>query len=168
MTSQGAISRPLTPNIIGDLKGGIIAAFISLPMSMSLGIVAFSPFGSDYTVQGGVAGIYGAIIVGIGAFIFGGRVLMVPGPRAAAAVIFSSLSVHLLSSEDLMFPSGTSVANVMTIGFLAIFLASVIQAALGFSKSSNIVKYIPQPVIAGFTNSSALLIVLSQLGTFTI
>lgn len=154
----------LASNLIGDLKGGILAAFISLPMSMSMGIVAFSPFGPDFAVQGGVAGIYGAIIVGIGTYLFGGRVLMVPGPRASGAVIFASLAVHILGSEDLMFPSGTSVSHVMTLGFLAICLAGVIQAGLGLLKLGDIVKFIPQPVIAGFINSSALLILLSQIG----
>ncbi|NQV83847.1 MAG: SLC26A/SulP transporter family protein [Rhodospirillales bacterium] len=155
---------PLISSLKGDIKGGLVAALISLPMSMSMGIVAFLPFGPEYAVQGGVAGIYGAIIVGIGALIFGGRVVMVPGPRAVVAMIFSSLAVHLLSSEDLMFPSGTSVSNILTIGFLAIFLAGVLQSGLGFLKHGKIVKYIPQPVIAGFVNSSALLIVLAQLG----
>lgn len=155
---------PLFSSLRGDVKGGFVAALISLPMSMSMGIVAFLPLGPEYAVQGGVAGIYGAIIVGIGALIFGGRVVMVPGPRAVVAMIFSSLAVHLLSSEDLMFPSGTSVPSVLTIGFLAIFLAGVLQSGLGFLKHGKIVKYIPQPVMAGFVNSSALLIVLAQLG----
>jgi sulfate permease, SulP family len=164
MALSDGVTQPLFSNLRGDLKGGLVAALISLPMSMSMGIIAFLPFGPDFAVQGGIAGIYGAIIVGVGALVFGGRVIMVPGPRAVAALIFSSLAMQLLDSEDLMFPSGSSVSNVMTICFLALFLASVLQSGLGFLKCGNIVKYIPQPVVAGFINSSALLIVFAQIG----
>ncbi len=163
MASTNGASPPVPLRYIGDLKGGIVAAFISLPMSMSMGIVAFAPFGPDLAVHGGVAGIYSAVIVGVCAAVFGGRVLMVPSPRAAAAVIFASLAVHVMASDSLMFPSGTTVTHTIAIAFLAAFLAGVIQAGLGFSDYGSIVKYIPQPVVAGFVNSSALLIVLSQL-----
>ena len=64
-----------------------------------------------------------------------------------------------------MFPSGETIPNVISIAFFAILLAGAIQVVCGATRMANIVKNIPYPVIAGFINSSALLIILGQSWT---
>jgi MFS superfamily sulfate permease-like transporter len=152
-------------NLKGDFLGAIAATLVSLPLSMTIGVVAFMPLGADYAVQGVLAGIYGAVVLGFVAAIFGGRSILVSGPRAASALILASLISQLLLSEDLMFPSGETIPNVISIAFFAILLAGAIQTACGATRMANIVKNIPYPVIAGFINSSALLIILGQSWT---
>ena len=152
-------------NLKGDFLGAIAATLVSLPLSMTIGVVAFMPLGSDYAVQGVLAGIYGAVILGFVAAILGGRSILISGPRAASALILASLISQLLLSEDLMFPSGETIPNVISIAFFAILLAGAIQAVCGATRMANIVKNIPYPVIAGFINSSALLIILGQSWT---
>ena len=152
-------------NLKGDFLGAIAATLVSLPLSMTIGVVAFMPLGSDYAVQGVLAGIYGAVILGFVAALLGGRSILVSGPRAASALILASLISQLLLSEDLMFPSGETIPNVISIAFFAILLAGAIQAVCGATRMANIVKNIPYPVIAGFINSSALLIILGQSWT---
>jgi len=152
-------------NLKGDFLGAIAATLVSLPISMTIGVVAFMPLGPDYAVQGVLAGIYGAVILGVVAALFGGRSILVSGPRAASALILASLISQLLLSEDLMFPSGETISNVISIGFFAILLAGAIQAVCGATRMANIVKNIPYPVVAGFINSSALLIILGQSWT---
>ena len=152
-------------NLKGDFLGAIAATLVSLPLSMTIGVVAFMPLGADYAVQGVLAGIYGAVILGFVGAIFGGRSILVSGPRAASALILASLIGQLLLSEDLMFPSGETIPNVISIAFFAILLAGAIQMACGATRMANIVKNIPYPVIAGFINSSALLIILGQSWT---
>lgn len=152
-------------NLKGDFLGAIAATLVSLPLSMTIGVVAFMPLGSDYAVQGVLAGIYGAVILGFVAATLGGRSILISGPRAASALILASLISQLLLSEDLMFPSGETIPNVISIAFFAILLAGAIQAVCGATRMANIVKNIPYPVIAGFINSSALLIILGQSWT---
>ena len=152
-------------NLKGDFQGAIAAALVSLPLSMTIGVVAFLPLGSDYAVQGVLAGIYGAIILGFVTAILGGRSILVSGPRAASALILASLISQLLLNEDLMFPSGKTIPNVLSIAFFAVLLAGAIQALCGAARMANIVKNIPYPVVAGFINSSAVLIILGQIWT---
>ena len=113
-------------NIKGDFLGAIAATLVSLPLSMTIGVVAFAPLGRDYAVQGVLAGVYGAIILGFVAALLGGRSILVSGPRAASALILASLITQLLLAEDLMFPSGQTVPSVISIAFSAILLAGAI------------------------------------------
>ena len=152
-------------NLKGDFLGAVAATLVSLPLSMTIGVVAFMPLGRDYAVQGVLTGIYGAVILGFIAALLGARSILVSGPRAASALILASLISQLLLSEDLMFPSGQTVPNVISIAFFAILLAGAIQMVCGATRMANIVKNIPYPVIAGFINSSALLIILGQSWT---
>lgn len=152
-------------NLKGDVLGALSATLVSLPISMTIGVVAFMPLGRDYAVQGVLSGLYGAVILGFATALLGGRSILVSGPRAASALILASLISQLLLSEDLMFPSGQTIPNVISIAFFAVLLAGVIQMACGAARMANIVKNIPYPVVAGFINSSALLIILGQSWT---
>ena len=147
----------------GELTGAVVAVLVSLPMSLTIGIVAFSPLGEDYVVQGALAGAYGAVIVGLVALVFGARSIVITGPRVATALIFASLLASLMGSEDLMFPPGESIPNAIAIGFFAVALAGVLQFSAGASGIGRVVKNIPQPVVSGFINSSAVLLILGQI-----
>ncbi|MDA1089246.1 MAG: SulP family inorganic anion transporter [Proteobacteria bacterium] len=150
------------PTLKGDLAGGAAASLVSLPISMTVGVIAFAPLGKDFAVQGVLAGIYGAVALGIFAALFGARSIMMTGPRAASALIIASLMTNLLASDDLLFPSGQTVHYVIAITFFAMFMAGAIQFLAGRTGIANIVKNIPQPVAAGFMNSAALIVIIKQ------
>lgn len=149
-------------NFKGDVTGAVAATLVSLPLSMTIGVVAFMPLGRDYAAQGVMAGLYGAIILGF-VTALSGRSVLTSGPRAASALVLASLIGQLLLAEDLIFPPGETVPNVLAIAFFAVLLAGAIQAACGLGRMADVVKNIPYPVIAGFINSSAILIILGQL-----
>lgn len=154
-------------SLAGDLRGATAAAMVSLPISLVVGTVALAPLGKDYVVHGALAGAYGGVMVGLLAALTGARTTLVSGPRAAAALVLASLLTNLLLSDDLMFPSGTTVTHVMAIGFFAVLLAGFLQLLFGLGGMAGIVKNIPYPVVSGFLNSSAVLILLSQVWTLT-
>lgn len=146
----------------GDITGALASVLVSLPLSMTIGVVAFAPLGKEFAVQGVMAGLFGAIILGAASALFGAKAVLISGPRAASALILSSLITQLLLSDALFFPSGETIEHVIAIAYFAILLAGAIQIASGVLGIGNIVKYIPYPVIAGFVNSSALLIISGQ------
>lgn len=152
-----------TAEIKPDLAGGLAAFLVSLPLSMMIGLVAFAPLGKDYAVFAAISGIYGAIFLSLGALFFGARSIMVSGPRAASALILASLIEQLLRSDQLYFPAGQTIPNVIGIAFFAVLLAGLIQFLFGFFRMGNVVKNIPHPVASGFINSTALLIILGQV-----
>lgn len=146
----------------GDFKGSLSALMVSLPLSMTIGVIAFQPLGKEYIIQGIMAGVFGAAILSFVAGLTGAKSPLISGPRAASALIVASLMTSLFVSDALFFPSGESVHHVVAITFFAIFLAGAIQLITGASRFANIVKYIPYPVVSAFISSSALLIISGQ------
>jgi sulfate permease, SulP family len=125
----------------GDLTGGLTAAVVALPLALA------------FAVASGVepkAGLYTAIVAGIVAAIFGGSPVQITGPTGAMAVIL----VGIVAKYGL---EKVWIAGVM---------AGIIQIALGIAKLGQLVKFIPYPVTAGFTNGIAVIIFCGQLNNF--
>jgi len=125
----------------GDLTGGLTAAIVALPLALA------------FAVASGVepkAGLYTAIIAGIVAATFGGSPVQITGPTGAMAVVLIGI-VTQYGLEKV---------------WLAGVMAGIIQIALGIAKLGQLVKFIPYPVTAGFTNGIAIIIFCSQLNNF--
>jgi sulfate permease, SulP family len=125
----------------GDLTGGLTAAVVALPLALA------------FAVASGVepkAGLYTAIVAGIVASIFGGSPVQITGPTGAMAVVLVGI-VAKYGIEKVW------IAGVM---------AGIIQIALGVAKLGQLVKFIPYPVTAGFTNGIAVIIFCGQLNNF--
>ncbi len=137
---QSGLNR-LWGNRRGDLSGGLTAAVVALPLALA------------FAVASGVepkAGLYTAIVAGIVAAIFGGSPVQITGPTGAMAVILVGI-VAKYGIEKVW------IAGVM---------AGIIQVALGVAKLGRLVKFIPYPVTAGFTNGIAVIIFCGQLNNF--
>lgn len=127
-------------NIKGDILGGITAGVIALPLAIALGVASG---------LGAVAGIYGAIIVGFFASVFGGTPTQITGPTGPMAVVVASLAA--------LHPDNLHIV------FSAIFLAGIFQILFGLSKVGKFVNFIPYPVISGFMSGIGAIIILLQL-----
>jgi len=122
----------------GDLTGGLTAAVVALPLALAFAVAS----GVDPK-----AGLYTAIVAGIVAAVFGGSPVQITGPTGAMAVILVGI-VAKYGIEKVW------IAGVM---------AGIIQVALGIAKLGRLVKFIPYPVTAGFTNGIAVIIFCGQL-----
>ena len=67
-----------TKNLKGDIFGGLTAGVVALPLALAFG---------DQTELGAIAGLYGAIIVGFFAALFGGTPTQVSGPTAPMTLV---------------------------------------------------------------------------------
>lgn len=121
-----------------DLKAGFVTAIVALPLAIGFAVAS----GVDP-----VMGLYSAIIAGILGSLFGGSRYAVTGPTGAMTVIILS-TVTQFGIEGL---------------FLTSFLAGVIQILMGVFKIGQLIKFIPQPIISGFTAGIGFLIILGQL-----
>ena len=123
----------------GDVIGGATAAVVALPLALAFGIASGA---------GAVAGLYASIFGGLTAAIFGGCGVQITGPTGAmTAVLVSVVSQHGVSGM-----------------FLAGALAGLMQVVLGLLRLGKFVKYLPQPVIAGFTNGVSILFFMTAIG----
>ena len=128
-------------DLVGDVTAGITVGLVALPLAMAFGIA------SGVTPQ---AGLYTAIVGGLLAALLGGSRLQVSGPTGAFVVIVAGI-IH---------DHGVSGLLMVTM------MAGVMLLVLGFTGLGTAVKFIPRPVVLGFTNGIALLIVSTQIRDF--
>ncbi len=125
----------------GDVTGGLTAAIVALPLALAFAIAS----GVDPK-----AGLYTAIVAGTLAAICGGSPVQITGPTGAMAVVLIGIVAKY------------GIEKV----WLAGLMAGLIQIALGVAKLGQLVKFIPYPVTAGFTNGIAVIIFFGQLNNF--
>ncbi len=130
-------------NIKGNVFGGITAAVIALPLALAFGVASGA---------GAVAGIYGAVVLGFFASLFGGTPTQISGPTGPMTIVVASAVV--------MF-SGDMNA-VMSV----VLLTGLFQIIFGITKIGKYVKYIPYPVISGFMSGIGLIIIILQINPF--
>lgn len=128
-------------DLIADVTAGITVGLVALPLAMAFGIA------SGVTPQ---AGLYTAIVGGLLVAVLGGSRLQVSGPTGAFVVIVAGI-IH---------DHGLSGLLMVTM------MAGVMLLVLGGTGLGTAVKYIPRPVVLGFTNGIALLIVSTQIKDF--
>ena len=145
----------------GDLSGAFSTALLHIPAAMSYGIIVFMPMGSDFTSQGAVYGVYGAIIVGFFAALFGGTSLQITGPIASVSLILAAIVAYFSTQipEDLT----SRQFIIMSLVSLCIFLGGLFQVLFGVLRLGKLMKYIPHQVIAGFSHGIALILLFKQI-----
>lgn len=84
-------------NIRGDIYGGLTAAVVALPLAMAMGVASG---------VGAIAGLYGVIIVGFFAALFGGTPAQVPVPTGPMTVV----KVAIFTQYTTMFPDDPAMA----------------------------------------------------------
>ena len=77
-------------NLRGDLFGGVTAAIIALPMALAFGVASGA---------GPAAGLYGAVLVGLFAALFGGTPTLISEPTGPMTVIMTAVIANLLAAN---------------------------------------------------------------------
>ena len=126
-------------NFMADLMAGIIVGIVALPLAIAFGIASgVSP----------EKGIITAIVAGFIISFFGGSKVQIGGPTGAFIVIIYGII------QDYGI-SGLTGATLM---------AGVLLILLGVFKLGAVIKFIPYPIIVGFTSGIALTIFTTQIG----
>src|SRR5229473_4181765 len=124
-----------------DLLAGITVGLVALPLAMAFAIA------SGLTPQ---AGIYCAVVTGFLISALGGSKTQIGGPTGAFVVVIAGIvAVHGLDGL-----------------FMCTVMAGVILVVLGATGMGTAVKFIPRPVVIGFTNGIAILIASTQIKDF--
>ena len=135
-------------NVRGDLFGGITAAVVALPLALAFGVSSGA---------GAIAGLYGAIIVGFFAALFGGTPSQISGPTGPMTVVIATV----FSTEIARDPE-----NGAAIAFTVIILSGVFQIAFGIMRLGKYITLMPYTVISGFMSGIGVIIILLQFGPF--
>lgn len=140
--SWQVLARGYTLNtFVPDLVAGVTVGLVALPLAMAFAIA------SGLTPQ---AGIYCAIITGFLISALGGSQFQIGGPTGAFVVVVAGI-VREYGIDGL---------------FMCTLMAGVMLVIMGLTGTGTAVKYIPRPVVIGFTNGIALVIISTQLRDF--
>jgi sulfate permease, SulP family len=121
-----------------DLIAGITVGLVALPLAMAFSIA------SGLTPQ---AGIYCAIVTGFLISLLGGSKTQIGGPTGAFVVVVAGI-VATHGVDGL---------------FMCTVMAGVLLVVMGLTGMGTAVKYIPRPIVIGFTNGVAILIASTQI-----
>jgi sulfate permease, SulP family len=124
-----------------DVIAGITVGLVALPLAMAFAIA------SGLTPQ---AGIYCAMVTGFLISLLGGSKTQIGGPTGAFVVVVAGIvAIHGIDGL-----------------FMCTMMAGVLLVVLGATGMGSAVKFIPRPVVIGFTNGIAVLIASTQIKDF--
>lgn len=124
-----------------DLMAGLIVGIVALPLAIA------------FAIASGVSpekGLYTAVIAGFIISAMGGSRVQIGGPTGAFIVIvYGIVQIHGVNGL-----------------IIATFMAGVMLIIMGFARLGSVIKFIPHPLIIGFTSGIAILIFSSQMKDF--
>lgn len=124
-----------------DLMAGLIVGIVALPLAIA------------FAIASGVSpdkGLITAIIAGLIISVLGGSRVQIGGPTGAFIVIVYAI-VQEFGVDGLI---------------IATFMAGIIMIGMGLARLGNLLKFIPHPLIVGFTSGIAIIIFSSQIKDF--
>lgn len=129
----------------GDIFGGVTTAIISLPLALAFGVASGA---------GAEAGLWGAILVGLFAALFGGSSTLISEPTGPMTVIMTAV----LTSMMARYPE-TGIAMAFTV----VMMAGAFQVLLGTLKLGKYVTLMPYSVVSGFMSGIGVILILLQI-----
>jgi SulP family sulfate permease len=137
-----------TKNIKGDLFGGVTAAIVALPLALAFGVASGA---------GASAGLWGAVLVGLFAALFGGTPALISEPTGPMTVVITAVIASLTARNP---ETGLAMA------FTVVMLAGLFQIAFGFLRLGRYITQMPYTVISGFMSGIGIILVVLQIGPF--
>ncbi len=132
-------------NLKGDIFGGVTTAIISLPLALAFGVASGA---------GAEAGLWGAIMVGFFAAIFGGSSTLISEPTGPMTVIMTAVLTSMMAK----YPE-----TGMAMSFTVVMMAGAFQILLGTLKLGKYVTLMPYSVISGFMSGIGVILIILQL-----
>jgi SulP family sulfate permease len=127
-------------NLRGNLFGGLTAGVVALPLALAFGVASGA---------GPVAGLYGAIMVGFFASLFGGTPAQISGPTGPMTIVFASVFVQF--------------SHAPAIAFTVVMLGGLFQIGFGVAKLGRYINLIPYPVVSGFMSGIGCILIIMQM-----
>lgn len=127
-------------NIRGDIYGGLTTAVVALPLSLAFGVASGA---------GALAGLWGAILVGFFAALFGGTPAQTSGPTGPMTVVMAILFTHFAQNP--------------VMAFTVVMMGGAFQVLFGALRFGRYINLVPYPVISGFMSGIGCIIIVLQL-----
>ena len=144
------LNRINANNLRGDAFGGLTAAVVALPMALAFGVAATGD---------PAPGLWGAVIIGRVASLFGGTPTLISEPTGPMTVVFTSVILSLTATAP-------NQETAMAMAFTVVILAGIFQILFGVFRLGRYVTQMPYTVISGFMSGIGAILVILQLPAF--
>ncbi len=144
------LNRINANNLRGDAFGGLTAAVVALPMALAFGVAATGD---------PAPGLWGAVIIGLVASLFGGTPTLISEPTGPMTVVFTSVILSLTATAP-------DKETAMAMAFTVVILAGIFQILFGVFRLGRYVTQMPYTVISGFMSGIGAILVILQLPAF--
>ena len=138
-------------NLKGDIFGGLTAAVVALPMALAFGIASGA---------GASAGLWGAILIGFFAALFGGTPSLISEPTGPMTVIVTAVIAELIAQNPDSPETGLAMA------FTVVMMAGVFQILFGILRLGKYITMLPYNVISGFMTGIGVILIFLQIAPF--
>lgn len=135
-------------NLRGDLFGGLTAAIVSLPLALAFGVASG---------VGPVAGLYGAVCIGLFAALFGGTPTLISEPTGPMTVVMTTIVASCMAKDP---DTGLAMA------FTVVMIAGLFQIVFGVFKLGKYITLMPYSVISGFMSGIGVILIILQIPPF--
>ncbi len=135
-------------NLRGDIFGGVTAAVIALPMALAFGVASGA---------GAASGLWGAVLVGFFAALFGGTPTLISEPTGPMTVIMTAVIANLTASDP---------NNGMAMAFTVVMMAGIFQIIFGALRLGKYITMMPYTVVSGFMSGIGIILAILQLAPF--
>lgn len=135
----------MTGSLKDNIFGGVTAAVVALPLALAFGVASGA---------GPLAGLYGAILVGFFAALFGGTPTQISGPTGPMTIVMAAIIAEF---------AVYSPEQGLALAFTVVFLGGIFQILTGLLRLGKYITLVPYPVISGFMSGIGVLIIILQL-----
>ena len=144
----------------GDFWGGFSGMLVALPASVAFGVTVYAAVAPHYATFGALAGVLGAMALGLIAPTFGGTDRLITSPCAPAAAVLSAFAIEMVRE-------GVAPGSIVLMMTVLGILTGAIQILIGFLGAGRLIKFIPYPVSSGYQSGVGLIIIGSQISKIT-
>lgn len=148
---------------VRNTVAGCTGAAAVLPVVVTLGLLAYAPLGA---AAPSVALSAAFLTAGVGGLVHASisrTSLPVSGLSSPSALTLAALVTHLVADPRLAPGGAAGVPMLVALCALALLLSGALQILLALLGLARLTRLAPQPVLAGFMNSAALLVLLAQV-----
>lgn len=142
---------------VADVWAGLAAMLVAVPSALAFGVAVYTAADPSLAGAGALAGMVGAVALGIIAPLVGGNAGFVTAPCAPAAAVLAGLAAVLAGHGNL------APERILALLALTALLSAGLQIAYGALRVGRLMKYIPYPVVSGYLSGVAVIIATSQL-----
>ena len=143
-----------------EIRGGLASAAVGLGILLPVGLLPFAALGAEGAALGIRAAFIAAVIGGVIITLVGGSAVSGSGPRTATALVLAGFVAGL--SADPALRSGAGIGWLVALASACVAVSGLLQIAFGAARLGSIVSYVPLPVIAGWMDGVAILIIVAQ------